>query len=89
MSCARVCADIFADHASDQCPIGAGAERSIIAQFVGLTRQENFVRFIGMMVEYTNGMQTGPCPICAIQEDQHDYAILPMNCHGRVGRGDN
>ena len=68
-----LCADIFADHAGVQCPVGPGSERPSLLDF----RDDptgSFVQFIGTMVEHANLTQTGPCPLCSIQEDQHDYA---------------
>ena len=68
-----VCVDIFADHAEAECPVGPGFENPSLLGFwdnaVG-----SFVRFIGTMVEHVGGAQTGPCPLCKVQEDQHDYA---------------
>ena len=69
----RVCVDIFADHAEAECLMGPGFENPSLLGFwdnaVG-----SFVRFIGTMVEHVLGAQTGPCPLCKVQEDQHDYA---------------
>ena len=39
-----------------------------------LKTHPSFVKFIGAMVEHARGAQTGPCPLCKVQEDQHDYA---------------
>ena len=70
----RLCVDIFADNAEAQCPVGPGFENPLLLHFwdnpIG-----SFVRFIGTMVEHARGVQTGPCPLCNVQEDQHDYAI--------------
>ena len=69
----QVYADIFADHTEAECPVGPGFENPSLLGFwdnpVG-----SFVRFIGTMVEHAGGAQTGPCPLCKVQEDQHDYA---------------
>ena len=35
----------------------------------------SFVRFNGTLVEHMRGTQTGSCPLCNVQEDQHDYAV--------------
>ena len=68
----RVCVDIFADHTEAECPVGPGFENLSLLEFwdnpVG-----SFVKFIGAMVEHARGAQTGPCPLCKVQEDQHDY----------------
>ena len=77
-----VCVDIFADHAEAECPVGPGFKSPSLLEFwdnpVG-----SFVRFIGTVVEHTRGTQTGPCPLCKVQEDQHDYAT---NCKPRNER---
>ena len=69
----QVCVDIFTDHAETECPVGPGFENPSLLRFwdnpVG-----SFVRFIGTMVEHARGAQTSPCPLCKVQEDQHDYA---------------
>ena len=67
----RVCADIFADHADAQCPVEPGSENPSLLSFWD-SPTGSFVRFIGMMVEHANGTQMGPCPLCSIQEDQHN-----------------
>ena len=68
----QVCVDIFADHAETECLVRTGCENPSLLEFwdnpVG-----SFVKFIGAMVEHTRGAQTGPCPLCKVQEDQHDY----------------
>ena len=69
----RVCADIFADHAEAQCPVGPGSENPSLLKLWN-NPVSNFVWFIGAMVEHVKGVQTGPCPLCNIQEEQHDYA---------------
>ena len=70
----QVCADIFVDHAEAQCPVGPGFENPSLLGFwddpIG-----SFVRFIGTLVEHMRGTQTGSCPLCNVQEDQHDYAV--------------
>ena len=70
----QVFVDIFADHAEAQCPLGPGFENQSLLHFwddpIG-----SFVRFIGTMVEHARGVQSSPCPLCNVQEDQHDYAI--------------
>ena len=69
----RKCADIFADHDSDQCQIGVeGEEPSLLKLWDDPTG--NFVRFIGTMVQHADGTRAGPCPLCTTQVDQHDYA---------------
>ena len=70
----QVCVDIFTDHAEAQCPVGPGFENQSLLHFwdnpIG-----SFVRFIGTIVEHVKGVQTDPCPVCNVQEDQHNYAI--------------
>ena len=68
----QVCADIFVDHANAQCPIGPGSENPSLLSFWD-DPTGSLIWFIGTMVEHANGTQTGPCPLCTIQEDQHDY----------------
>ena len=69
----RVCADIFTDHAEAQCPVGPGSKNPSLFSFWN-EPTVSFLWFIGMMAEHVNGTQTGPCPLCTFQEDQHDYA---------------
>ena len=70
----QVCTDIFVDHAEAQCLVGQGFENQSLPHFwdhpIG-----SFVRFIGMMEEHERDVETGPCPLCNIQEDQHNYVI--------------
>ena len=69
-----VCADIFVDHDEAQCPVGPGSENPTLLSFWD-NPIESFVRVVGTMVEWVRGVQTGPCPLCNVQEDQHDYAV--------------
>ena len=68
-----MCADIFADHEETQCPVGPGSENPLLLSFWD-EPTEGFLWLIGTLVEHVNGTQTGLCPLCMIQEDQHDYA---------------
>ena len=68
-----VCVDIFADHVGAECPVGPGFENPSLLEFWD-NPEVSFVKFIGAMVEHARGAQTGPCPLCKVQEDQHDYA---------------
>ena len=68
-----VCVDIFTDHAEDECPVGPGFGSPSLLEFWDHPIH-SFVRFIGTMVEHAGGTTTGPCPLCKVQEDQHDYA---------------
>ena len=83
----RVCVDIFADHAEAECPVGPGSKSPSLLEFwdnpVG-----SFVRFIGTMVEHTRGIQTGPCPLCKVQEDQHDYAACLQTVNLEMKEGE-
>ena len=70
----RTCANIFLDHTEAQCPVGQGSENPSLLRFWD-NPISSFVRFIGTMVEHARGTQTGPCPLCNVQEDQHNYTI--------------
>ena len=67
-----VCVDIFADHAEAQCPVGPGFKNPSLLGFWD-DPVSSFVRFIGTVVEHARGTQMGPCPLCKVQEEQHDY----------------
>ena len=83
----RVCADIFADHAEAQCPVGPGSENPSLLKLwdnpVG-----DFVRFIGVMVEHVKGVQMGPCPLCNVQEEQHDYTACLQTANVELKEGE-
>ena len=70
----QVCADIFTDHAKTQCPVGPGFENPSPLWFWD-NPISSFVRFIGTMVEHARVTQTGPYPLCKVQEDQYNYTV--------------
>ena len=82
----RVCANIFADHEEAQCPVGPGSENPSLLKLWD-NPVSSFVRFIGMMVEHVRGVQMGLCPLCNVQEDQHDYAICLWNASMELKEG--
>ena len=83
----RVCVDIFADHAEVECPAGPGSESPSLLEFWD-NPISSFVRFIGTMVEHARGIQTGPCPLCKVQENQHNYATCLQTVNLEMKEGD-
>ena len=83
----RVCVDIFMDHAEAECPVGPGSKSPSLLEFWD-NPVSSFVRFIGTMVEHTRGIQTGPCPLCKGQENQHDYAACLQTVNLEMKEGE-